>query len=118
MAPQIRPASFPKCERIRKRSEYLALQGQGRKVQSESFLAFGRRIPEERPGRLGVTVSKRVGTAVQRNRVKRLIREAYRRNKCLPPGADVVIVAKRTALSLDLRRAESELVRLLKRLFG
>lgn len=58
--------------------------------------------PAESPvsGRLGITASKKVGNAVVRNRVKRLVREYVRRHQWVPPGVDVVIIAKRSASEL------------------
>ena len=56
--------------------------------------------PEAR--RLGVTVSRRVGGAVVRNRLKRRIREWFRRNRTnLVPGTDVVVIARRPAVKLS-----------------
>lgn len=87
-------ASFPKSIRVRKRREYLAVQRGGRRVTTEHFIVHAR--PNGgRPVRLGVTVSRKVGKAVVRNRVKRLCREAFRRNVAqLPHGLDVVLVAR------------------------
>lgn len=48
-----------------------------------------------------MTVTKKVGTAVERNRVKRLVRETFRKNRAhFPEGCDVVFIAKRGAPAL------------------
>ena len=64
---------------------------------------------------LGVTVSKKVGTAVERNRVKRRIREWFRCNRgVLPRNAAVVVIARRGAADLGTVETERELGDLLR----
>ena len=113
------PDAFPRCVRLRKRAEYLAVQGSGRKLHSDSFLLFLLRRTPESPTRFGVTVTKRVGGAVVRNRVKRLVREVVRRHKAwFPTGIELVFVAKPSAKALDLAAAEREIERLCRRSFA
>lgn len=79
------------------------MQSHGRKIQSRLFLIVTRQQVEGQRalGRLGITVSKRVGSAVTRNRIKRLVREFVRHNKSwLPEGHDVVVIAKRSAAAV------------------
>ena len=109
--------AFPKSLRLRKRSEYLKVQGEGRKLQTANFTLFILPSPPGMPaGRVGLTVSRRVGSAVVRNRVKRLLRELYRcRRELLPPGYDLVFVAKRSSAQLDFAHADEEMQTLCKR---
>lgn len=112
----MKPEGFPRCLRLRRRREFLRVQRSGRKHHTRFFLVFvapsglgspGRRGRDQGapPGsqlpstRLGVTVTRKVGKAVKRNRIKRLVREAFRRERsALPPGLDMVWVAKRDAV--------------------
>lgn len=59
--------------------------------------------------RLGITVTKKVGTAVTRNKIKRQVREFFRLNKArLPNGIDIHIIAKNSAAtkeSIDIRHS-------------
>lgn len=60
--------------------------------------------------RLGLAVSRRVGNAVARNRVKRRVREWFRRTRSsLPPESDWVVIARAGAAELDTRAVAREL---------
>jgi len=92
---------FPKDLRIRRRSEYLEIQDKGVKVHGRGFLGLLVRRPDDRAARLGITTTRRLGTAVVRNRTRRLVREAFRRGlMALPAGLDMVIVAKKPAAEM------------------
>lgn len=70
------------------------------------------------PGtRLGVTVTRKVGKAVKRNRIKRLVREAFRRERrSLPEGLDMVWVAKRDAIEMTFEGVVRDMRTLAERL--
>lgn len=87
---------FPREARLRKRVEFLDVQQRGRPTHARHFVALA--VPARAArGRLGVTVSGKVGIAVTRNRIKRWVREFARRGGLVPAGADVVVIAKRSA---------------------
>jgi ribonuclease P protein component len=98
---------FPPSARLRKRSDYIAVQGSGRKVHTQHFLVLVRR--QEGSGRVGITVSKKVGNAVTRNRVKRLVREFVRQTRWIPEHCDLVIIAKRSAAEIDFAELSRDL---------
>jgi ribonuclease P protein component len=93
--------SFPKALRLRSRREFLQVQGEGVKVSAGPLLGLavrnGRGVT-----RLGLTVSTKVGNAVERGRIKRRLRELFRRRKDgLPEGLDVVLIARQSANGAD-----------------
>ena len=87
-------------ERLRKRTDFLAAAG-GVKVPSASFVLQARDRSDKAPARIGFTVSRKVGNAVERNRVRRRLRELVRLNSgdALRLGHDYVLVGRRAALS-------------------
>jgi ribonuclease P protein component len=101
--------SFPKQARLRKRPEFQNLSRWGKKVHAPNFVIITR--PNNRgETRLGVTVSGKVGNAVVRNRVKRLLRECFRRYRHqIIPSKDVLIIAREGAANLSFAEVESEL---------
>lgn len=103
--------SFPKTERLRKRPQFLSVARRGKRHHDKLFVLIW--APGPHPWtRLGITASKRVGNAVARNRAKRLIREAFRRNKwTFPGGTDVVIIAKPKLVNATFTELEAALLR-------
>ena len=92
------PLGIRKEMRLRKRVDYLAVQTGGSKLHGRHVLAIVRKQPAvSLHGRLGLTVTKKVGNAVVRNRIKRLLREWLRLHGWVPPGWDMVLVAKDSA---------------------
>jgi ribonuclease P protein component len=85
---------FPHSVRIVRSADYRTIYREGRKIQSERFvlIALKNKVGHHR---LGLTVSRKVGGAVVRNRVKRLFREIFRKSSCeLPNQYDIVVNAK------------------------
>jgi ribonuclease P protein component len=77
---------------------------QGRSHAGRELVLYVFPRGEEQPPRLGLSVSRKVGGAVQRNRVKRLLREAFALEaEKLPPGTDAVLVARPDAKALAER---------------
>lgn len=98
---------FRKGDRILRRADFLRVQHQGRKVQTRSFLIM---VSPAEHSRLGITVTRRTAGAVGRNRIKRLVREVFRRNRALFPGdCELVLVARAAATGLDYASLRTEL---------
>ncbi len=92
-------------------SEYRLIYGAGQKLNSDRFVLFGRENNLDHH-RLGITVSRKVGGAVIRNRVKRLIREIFRKTSAdLPSHFDFVVNAKRAAAEASYGVLREEFVR-------
>ena len=92
--------SFPKSSRILKREDFLRLSRPGRKIRTDHFLAIvgaGRFAN----ARIGITVTRKVGHAVTRNRIRRHVREFFRKNRHrIEKNLDINIIAHTSAARL------------------
>jgi ribonuclease P protein component len=108
-------------ERLKKRADFLAA-AKGRRTGARSFTlqSLDRREADPAAARVGLTVSKKVGGAVERNRIKRRLREALRRSLPLVgrPGFDYVVLARREVLGLPFDALVDELVGAFARTHG
>jgi ribonuclease P protein component len=108
--------------RLSKHADYQRAYAASRKRRSASmswFLApqspVG--VAAELPAspRVGLTVGKVMGKAHERNRMKRRMREALRRHvELLPSGCDLILHPRRSVLTLDFKKLEAEVVRILQ----
>jgi ribonuclease P protein component len=94
--------------RLSRSAEFERVYRQGRSTANRHLVLYSFPNPAAQRPRLGLSVSRKVGGAVQRNRVKRLLREAFTREEVgLKPGHDVVVVARPTAGELAEREGLS-----------
>jgi len=109
--------------RLRKHADYLSAYAAGRKHQSASMSWFlaPQPIPDSSVAaapavaRVGLTVGKVLGNAVQRNRIKRRMREALRRHLALlPQGFDLIFHPRLNVLTMEFAQLEAEIVRILE----
>ena len=104
---------FRADEHIRRREEFQEIYEAGRRVSGRLMTMFVRE--NDRAGaRLGIAATRKIGSAVIRNRAKRLVRELFRHHK--PTGGfDVVIVPRREMLDASYDSLEAEFRALLDR---
>ena len=108
----------PGRSRLSRSAEFDRVFRQGRSHAGRELILYLFPRGEDAPPRLGLSVSRKVGGAVERNRVKRLLREAFALEGAqLPAGTDAVVLARRDARELaereglaGIRRALAELI--------
>jgi ribonuclease P protein component len=103
--------AFGADRRLRKHADFARAQADRatRRVGTAHFTLLLAAQREPGPSRLGLVVGRRIGGAVQRNRVKRLCRECFRAHPdLLPRGVDLIVIARPGAPELDLERVRSE----------
>lgn len=103
-------------ERLATGAEYRRVFRRGARIDSALFLLVAVENPHGHH-RLGLAAGRRVGSATQRNRAKRLLRESFRKNKHgAPAGLDMVLVAKQEIVGRSQGEVEREYRECLRRL--
>ncbi|RLF49896.1 MAG: ribonuclease P protein component [Thermoplasmata archaeon] len=96
---------LPKKERLRKNKEFQAVFREGKKLWINSILLIIYKPNSLNYRRLGIVVSKKIKKATQRNKVKRWIRELFRRNKdWFPENCDIIIIPHPNLLNLEYKK--------------
>ena len=109
--------SFPKEHRLLKRLEFKTVLNAKFKVVTPYLVVLA--VPSDRGcTRMGLIVSRKVGIAVVRNKVKRLLRESFRSRLELPSSMDIVVIARKPAASVDLFTLRQSLQWAVKKLSG
>ena len=94
-----------KKERLRKDKEFQAVFREGKKLWINSILLIIYKPNSLNYRRLGIVVSKKIKKATQRNKVKRWIRELFRRNKdWFPENCDIIIIPHPNLLNLEYKK--------------
>lgn len=104
-------------QRLRQRADFVAAAG-AMKAATAGFVLQARERDDGGPVRIGFTVSKKVGTATERNRVRRRLREVVRLSNAdvLRQGHDYVLIGRRTALHRKFDHMIDDLKDALRRL--
>jgi ribonuclease P protein component len=109
----------PPLQRLRQRADFIATAS-GAKAHATGFVLQSRERRDQAPPRVGFTVSKKVGNAVERNRVRRRLREVVRLAGAddMQAGRDYVLVGRRAALDLGFDKLIDDMSGALGRVHG
>ncbi|MFN7989883.1 MAG: ribonuclease P protein component [Thermoanaerobaculia bacterium] len=115
-APRVarRPESFGRDRRVLRRADFLETYSSGRRHVGRWLVFFVRPAGGAR-ARLGVTVTKKTGSAVVRNRLRRRLRELFRRSDAFPAPVDVVVNVRPGAERTDFAELSRDFEKLARR---
>jgi len=106
-----------KIERIKKNAHFRLIYKKGKSISDSNLVMYCVKNGKDY-NRIGVSVSKKVGKSVVRNRYKRLIKESFRKNKSIfKQGYDIIFIARVGILKCKYRDVEKSVIGLMKK-FG
>ncbi|MBS2971106.1 ribonuclease P protein component [Metabacillus sp. KIGAM252] len=105
-----------KKNRIKKNEDFQQVFRKGKSIANRQFVIYTLHREEEKEFRLGLSVSKKIGNAVTRNRVKRLVKQIFLEEKdFLSTGKDYIVIARKPAAELNYEEVRNSLFHLFKK---
>lgn len=100
--------------RLRKNIEFKRVYSKGKNYWNRNLILYIKKNGLEET-RLGITITKKIGNAVVRNKIRRKIKEIYRKNyPNIKSGYDLIIIPKKNVIDLSYQELESSLIHILK----
>ena len=108
--------AFSRSLRLCKKKDFQFVYKTGRTFVDHAGVFYVFRSDNDLPSRIGVAAGKKLGNAVERNRIKRCMREVYRHfQECIDKGFDIIWIARRPLLKKDLKFYEKNFCSLAKK---
>ncbi|MED4600599.1 ribonuclease P protein component [Paenibacillus validus] len=105
-----------KKNRLTKREYFDKVYKHGKSSANHQFVLYYKAQPQQASFRLGVSVSKKLGNAVVRNRIRRVLKEIIRLNAPkIPGGYDLILIARKPVVEMSYREIEKSVFHVLKR---
>ncbi|WP_299089843.1 ribonuclease P protein component [uncultured Metabacillus sp.] len=102
--------------RIKKNEDFQAVFKHGKSIANRQFVIYIMQNPEEKEFRIGLSVSKKIGNAVTRNRIKRLIRQVFLEDKHkIANGKEYIVIARKPAADMGYHEVKSSLNHLFRK---
>src|SRR5262245_24343288 len=114
--PEKRDESFSRKHRLSKSSDFKRIFSKGKRTATPLFVIYS--LPNRLPfSRLGIQVKSRIGTAVRRNRIKRVVREVFRKAKeGWKEPYDIIFIAEKGMVNVPFKPFEAEFHQVWKKL--
>lgn len=105
-----------KAYRVKNSKEFQSILKSGKSFANREFVMYYTEKPGQEHFRIGISVGKKLGNAVVRNRVKRCVREAFLQlENSVIAEVDIIIIARNPALNMNVHEIKKSLVHLLSR---
>lgn len=102
--------------RLTHREDFNKVYRRGKSFANHQFVLYVSRNPQTEQFRLGISVSKKVGNAVIRNRMRRLIKEIVRLDaERLNPGLDLILIVRKPAIDMEYEELRSSILHVMKK---
>ena len=103
---------FPRSARLKRASEFQRIKAEGKTSHGKYFVLGSLETGNSSPAQIGLITSRRIGCAVERNRVRRRLRELARKSRPeLKPGLHLVVIARRLAVSASFEQLSQDWLR-------